>query len=101
MFTKSGKLTKRSSRPPSHQLACTNFAARRRLNVALDFVGQMIVTPRIHARDVGLVVGSWSIARSLRSGRRLATRNGSMRISEAEGRASYVAFQHGGSQARI
>ena len=54
-------LTKCSSRPPSHQLASPPRQARRRLNKSLDFVGQMVVTPRIHARDVGLVVGSWSV----------------------------------------
>ncbi len=33
------KLTKCSSRPPSHQLAFTNAVARRRLNMALAFFG--------------------------------------------------------------
>ena len=78
-------LTNCSSRPPSHQLAPTEHQARRRLNKALDFVGKFVATPRIHARAVGLVVGSWSIARSWRSGRRLATRNEWTGISEAEG----------------
>ena len=66
--------------------------ARRRLNMALDFVGQIVVTPRIYARDVGLVVGSWSIARSVRSGRRLATRSTWTAVSEAEG--GYVLTSH-------
>ena len=70
--------------------------------MALDFVGQMIATPRINARDVGLVVGSWPVRAELAVG--LAAGhpervNGNFRSG---GRLrSYVAFQHGGSQARI
>ena len=76
--------------------------ARRRLNMALDFVGQTVVTPRIHARDVGLVVGSWSVRAESAVGPAAGHPERVDGNFRSAGRLrSYVAFQHGWSQARI